>query len=163
MRIALAQLNTVVGDLDDVGELVLTGDTAGRAGAVDDQVRGLGLEALGRRLLVVVARRVRGDGGDRTGAGVVYGCGPMPMLRSVTEVAAAHGAVAQVAVEESMACGVGVCMTCVLPVTGNDGVTRMVRSCVEGPVFLGDRVRWNDVGTVPADVLGAPMSTGGGH
>ena len=52
-------------------------------------------------------------------AAVVYGCGPMGMLRSITEVAAAQGAVAQVAVEESMACGVGVCMTCVMPVTGS--------------------------------------------
>ena len=33
----------------------------------------------------------------------------------------AQGAVAQVAVEESMACGVGVCMTCVMPVVGDDG------------------------------------------
>ena len=108
---------------------------------------------------------VLGDVLDRTGAGVVYGCGPMAMLRSVTEIADAHGAVAQVAVEESMACGVGVCMTCVLPVTGNDGVTRMVRSCVEGPVFRGDRVRWDafadGVCRVPADTLGAPSA--GGH
>ena len=108
---------------------------------------------------------VLGEVIDRAGAGVVYGCGPMPMLRSVTDVAAAHGAVAQVAVEESMACGVGVCMTCVLPVTGNDGVTRMVRSCVEGPVFRGDRVRWEALSDgfcrVPADTLGAPSS--GGH
>ena len=59
-------------------------------------------------------------------------------------------------VEESMACGIGVCMTCVLPVVGDDGVTRMVRSCVEGPVFRGDRVRWDDVGTIPLDALGAP-------
>ena len=48
-----------------------------------------------------------------------------------------------------MACGIGVCMTCVLPVVGDDGATRMVRSCVDGPVFPGDRVRWDDVGTVP--------------
>ena len=61
----------------------------------------------------------------------------------------------------AMACGVGVCMTCVLPVVGDDGVTRMLRSCVDGPVFRGDRVRWDDVGTVPADTYGAP--TGGGH
>ena len=84
---------------------------------------------------------------DRTGAGVVYGCGPMAMLRSITDIAEADGAVAQVAVEESMACGVGVCMTCVMPVVGNDGLTRMVRSCVEGPVFRGDRVRWDAFGT----------------
>ena len=50
-----------------------------------------------------------------------------------------------------MACGIGVCMTCVLPVIGDDGVTRMVRSCVEGPVFNGDLVRWDDIGTVPVD------------
>jgi dihydroorotate dehydrogenase electron transfer subunit len=71
-----------------------------------------------------------------------------------------------VAVEESMACGIGVCMTCVLPVVGEDDVTRMVRSCVEGPVFLSDRIRWDAIGTVPPDALGAPAvlpSAGGGH
>ena len=100
---------------------------------------------------------------DRTGSEVIYACGPMAMLRAVSELAAERGIPAQVAVEESMACGIGVCMTCVLPVVGDDGVSRMVRSCVEGPVFLGDRVRWNDIGTVPSDILGAPLSTGGGH
>jgi dihydroorotate dehydrogenase electron transfer subunit len=93
-------------------------------------------------------------------AGVVYGCGPMGMLRSITEVATAEGAVAQVAVEESMACGIGVCMTCVLPVTAADGTTKMVRSCVEGPVFRGSSVRWdafeNGYGRVPSDAAGAP-------
>jgi dihydroorotate dehydrogenase electron transfer subunit len=108
---------------------------------------------------------VLGDVIDRTNAALVYGCGPMAMLKSVTDVADAHGAVAQVAVEESMACGVGVCMTCVLPITGDDGVTKMVRSCVDGPVFRGDRVRWDAFGDgicrVPADTLGAPQA--GGH
>lgn len=87
---------------------------------------------------------------------VVYACGPMAMLRAVSAVAAAHGAIAQCAVEEAMACGIGVCMTCVLPVQGEDGRTRMVRSCVEGPVFRGDRVRWDAIGTVPPDTVGAP-------
>ncbi len=97
-------------------------------------------------------------------AGVVYACGPMAMLRAVHEVARDEGVVSQLAVEESMACGVGVCMTCVLPVVGRDGITRMVRSCVEGPVFRGDRIRWDAIETggctVPDDALGAP-STGG--
>jgi dihydroorotate dehydrogenase electron transfer subunit len=98
---------------------------------------------------------------EAAGTSVVYACGPMAMLRAVSAVAADSGAVAQVAVEESMACGVGVCMTCVLPVVGDDGRTRMVRSCVEGPVFRGDRVRW-DAGSgrgslVPPDCVGAPM------
>jgi len=87
------------------------------------------------------------------------------MLKSITDVAAAEGAVAQVAVEESMACGVGVCMTCVMPVVDKSGVTKMVRSCVEGPVFRGDRVRWDAFSDgwcrVPDDAVGAPRA--GGH
>ena len=101
----------------------------------------------------------------RSRADVVYGCGPMGMLKSVTDIATAQGAVAQVAVEESMACGIGVCMTCVMPVTGRDGLTRMARSCVEGPVFRGDRIRWDafDNGRcrVPEDAYGAASM--GGH
>ena len=84
----------------------------------------------------------------------------MPMLRAVGDVARAHAIRAQVAVEEAMACGIGVCMTCVLPVRGDDGQSRFVRSCVEGPVFDADRVRWADVGTLPADLVGADAMGG---
>jgi dihydroorotate dehydrogenase electron transfer subunit len=98
---------------------------------------------------------------QRTGARAVYACGPMGMLSAVAKVAQDNGAFSQCAVEESMACGIGVCMTCVLPVIGDDGVTRMVRSCVEGPIFRGDRVRWDDVDTIPEDAFGAPVP--GGH
>ena len=89
------------------------------------------------------------------GAGIVYACGPMPMLRAVADAATARGVPSYVAVEESMACGIGVCMTCVLPVIGEDGRTRFSRSCTEGPVFGGDRVRFADVGRLPHDVVGA--------
>jgi dihydroorotate dehydrogenase electron transfer subunit len=101
------------------------------------------------------------DAIKRVSAKAVYACGPMPMLKAVAQVSKELAAYSQCAVEEAMACGIGVCMTCVLPVIGDDGVTRMVRSCVEGPVFRGDRVRWDDVDTIPADTFGAP--TGGGH
>jgi NAD(P)H-flavin reductase len=89
------------------------------------------------------------------GVGVVYACGPMGMLRAVGELATAAGVPSYVAVEESMACGIGVCMTCVLPIVGEDGRTRFSRSCTEGPVFGGDRVRFADIGTLPWDVVGA--------
>jgi len=88
-------------------------------------------------------------------AGVVYACGPMPMLRAVAAAATAAGLPSYVAVEEAMACGIGVCMTCVLPVIGADGRSRFARSCTEGPVFGGDRVRFADVGRLPADLVGA--------
>ncbi len=91
----------------------------------------------------------------RLGAQVVYACGPMAMLRAVGEVARAHAIPAQVAVEEAMACGIGVCMTCVLPVRQDDGSSKFVRSCVEGPVFDAARVRWDDVGRLPGDLVGA--------
>ncbi|CAB4740253.1 unannotated protein [freshwater metagenome] len=94
---------------------------------------------------------------DKSEAAVVYAAGPMGMLSAVATIAAEHRAYSQCSVEEAMACGIGVCMTCVLPVVGADGVTRMVRSCVEGPVFRGDRVRWDDVGTIPSDAFGAPV------
>lgn len=100
---------------------------------------------------------------ERANSEVAYACGPMGMLAAVAELAAQRGMPSQVAVEESMACGFGVCMTCVLPVAGADGTTRMVRSCVEGPVFEGESVRFADVGTVPADVYGAAGSPGEGE
>ncbi|PZS35474.1 MAG: dihydroorotate dehydrogenase electron transfer subunit [Pseudonocardiales bacterium] len=101
------------------------------------------------------------DAIQRINAEVVYACGPMAMLRAVSDVAKAQAIHAQVAVEEAMACGIGVCMTCVLPVRGDDGASRFVRSCVEGPVFDADRVRWADVGTLPDDLVGADAM--GGH
>ena len=52
-------------------------------------------------------------------------------------------------------CGTGLCLTCVLPVVGEGGGTRMVRACAEGPVFRGDRVRWRDVGKHPRGREGA--------
>jgi len=94
---------------------------------------------------------------ERSEAGLLYACGPMPMLRAVVAAAEEYGLPCEVAVEESMACGIGVCMTCVLPITGADGTTRMLRSCVDGPVFLGEQVRFDDVGTVPYGTLGAPV------
>ena len=53
----------------------------------------------------------------RTGAQVVYACGPNAMLRAVAERCAVRGIPCQVAVEELMACGLGVCWTCAVPRT----------------------------------------------
>lgn len=80
-----------------------------------------------------------------TGAERVYACGPMPMLAAVSRVAAAAGVACQVAVEEQMACGTGICFSCVLPV-GPGQPTRMARSCLEGPVFDGAAIAWAELG-----------------
>lgn len=119
-----------------VGQVIVTTDdgSAGEQGRVTD---------------------VLGAAIERLGAQVVYACGPMPMLQAVGELATRYAITAQVAVEEAMACGIGVCMTCVLPVRGDDGRSRFVRACTEGPVFDAARVRFADVGILPPDLVGA--------
>ncbi len=65
------------------------------------------------------------------GAGVVYACGPMPIAGRRRQVATDRGVPSWVAVEESMACGVGVCMTCVLR-WWRRRAQRFARSCTDG-------------------------------
>lgn len=77
---------------------------------------------------------------------IIYSCGPMAMLKAITEIADLHGVIHQASVEESMACGIGICMTCVLPVKGDDGAISMKRSCIDGPVMDGSSVCWDLVG-----------------
>ena len=77
---------------------------------------------------------------------VVYSCGPMPMLSAITKITDEFSVVHQCAVEEAMACGIGVCMTCVLPVQNEDGTVSMLRSCIDGPVMDGSKVQWSQVG-----------------
>jgi dihydroorotate dehydrogenase electron transfer subunit len=100
-------------------------------------------------LLPTVVQRARTD--------VIYASAPLSVLRAVSTLAGRYAIPVQALVSEpTMVCGTGLCMGCVLPVVGTDGITRMVRACVDGPVFRGDLVRWDDVGTIPFDALGAP-------
>jgi dihydroorotate dehydrogenase electron transfer subunit len=126
----------------------LSARRTGRSATITTEDGSLGLRGLVTDPMARVMHEARTE--------VIYACGPMPMLRAVTEFAAPYEIPVFTLVEESMACGIGVCMTCVLPVTCEDGVTRMLRSCVDGPVFRGQDVRWADVGTIPPDALGAP-------
>jgi dihydroorotate dehydrogenase electron transfer subunit len=78
----------------------------------------------------VVSALARGlDAGARYAR--VLGCGPDPMLRAVARLARERGLEAELSLEEPMACGVGVCLGCVVELA--DG--RYVPSCREGPVF----------------------------
>ena len=76
------------------------------------------------------------------GTEVIYYCGTMGMLAAVAKIAEEFNLVHQCAVEESMACGIGVCMTCVIPVKNEDGI-KMIRSCIDGPVMDGSQVIWD--------------------
>lgn len=92
---------------------------------------------------------------ERCRSDVVYSCGPHPMLAAVSRTCVESKIPVQVAVEELMACGYGVCMTCVLPVRRRGpkrAKTEIVyaRSCVEGPVFNGASVVWDGAADVVA-------------
>jgi dihydroorotate dehydrogenase electron transfer subunit len=64
----------------------------------------------------------------------VFACGPEPMLRAVATLAREFGLPCQISLEEYMACGVGGCAGCTVPVRTAQGPT-MLRVCVDGPVF----------------------------
>ncbi|MFN2555989.1 MAG: dihydroorotate dehydrogenase electron transfer subunit [Nitriliruptorales bacterium] len=79
---------------------------------------------------------------DECRSRLVYACGPMPMLRAVAHRAAMRQLPCHVAVEEHMACGTGVCWTCVVPIRGDDGRVQLRRSCIDGPVLNGAHIAW---------------------
>ena len=77
---------------------------------------------------------------------VIYSCGPMAMLKAISEILSGGDVVHQCAVEEAMACGIGICMTCVLPVKDPSGRISNLRSCIDGPVMDGASIEWDLVG-----------------
>lgn len=83
---------------------------------------------------------------ERSAADVVYATGSRTTLHAVAVAAEEAGAWSQVALEEPVACGTGLCQGCAVPVAGEGGHTRWVRSCHDGPVFRGDRVVWDELG-----------------
>jgi dihydroorotate dehydrogenase electron transfer subunit len=82
---------------------------------------------------------------EKAEAEVVYASGPAATLHAVADAAERSGAWSQTALEAAMTCATGLCQGCAVPVVGEDGVGRMVRACTDGPVFRGDRVRWDDL------------------
>ena len=76
------------------------------------------------------------------GTEVIYSCGPMGMLAAIAKIADEFDLAHQCAVEEAMACGIGVCMTCVVPIKHEDGI-KMVRTCIDGPVMDGAEIIWD--------------------
>ena len=74
--------------------------------------------------------------------GPLVGCGPEPMLKALTALAASWQIPCQVSLETPMACGVGICFSCVTKISMPDGTWDYRRVCVDGPVFDGARIVW---------------------
>jgi dihydroorotate dehydrogenase electron transfer subunit len=69
----------------------------------------------------------------------IFACGPTPMLKAIAVVARRFGVPCQVSLEEFMACAVGGCAGCAVPVVTDVGIA-MKRVCVDGPVFDANAV-----------------------
>ena len=69
-------------------------------------------------------------------------CGPEPMMEAVAKLAAQRGVACEVSLETPMACGIGICFSCVVKVRGADGGWDYKRTCVEGPVFDAETIEW---------------------
>ncbi len=80
---------------------------------------------------------------ERSGAKEIFAAGPMPMLAALAREAARLGVRAQLSVESFMACGTGVCWSCVVPAAVPGG-SWPVRACREGPVFEAGALVWEE-------------------
>ncbi|MEM9354075.1 MAG: dihydroorotate dehydrogenase electron transfer subunit [Planctomycetota bacterium] len=69
-------------------------------------------------------------------------CGPEPMMEAVARIAAETETPCEVSLETPMACGVGICFSCVTRVRQKDDGWDYKRTCVEGPVFDAATIEW---------------------
>ncbi|MDP9226656.1 MAG: dihydroorotate dehydrogenase electron transfer subunit [Actinomycetota bacterium] len=105
---------------------------------------------------------------------IVYACGPHAMLAAVASICSTGKVPVQVAVEELMGCGYGVCMSCVIPMRrrlkrheARENAVVYARSCTEGPVFNGANVIWDGTAgpetPIPSELSPAGAALGHGH
>lgn len=119
------------------------------AGLDDFHAAGMNVEiatddgSAGHRGFVTDLLAARLDAGDRPAQ--VVGCGPPPMLATLARLTARHDVPCLVSLENHMACGFGVCFSCVCPIHQPDGSTDLRRVCVEGPIFDAQKVAFEGV------------------
>ncbi len=116
--------------------------------AAVDAFRGTGLDvrlssddgSLGHHGRVTdLLRQVLDENGNR---GRVVCCGPEVMMAAVARFAAERHVPCQVSLETPMACGLGICFSCVAKVLQPDGTYDYKRTCVEGPIFDAEKIEF---------------------
>ena len=113
-----------VADFEKIGvEVRISTDdgTAGHHGLVTDLARQVISESPGVRVVC---------------------CGPERMMKAVAELTAEQAVPCQVSLETPMACGIGICFSCVAKVRDASGEWDYKRTCVEGPIFEATQIAW---------------------
>lgn len=72
---------------------------------------------------------------------IIYSCGPNIVLKNVVSIANKYGIDTELALEEKFACGIGVCMGCIINIKENNEIINK-RICKDGPVFKGESIVW---------------------
>ena len=80
--------------------------------------------------------------GESTAPRRIVCCGPEPMMEAVAHVARDTETPCQVSLETPMACGIGICFTCVAKIRDSTGAWDYKRTCVDGPVFDAAMIEW---------------------
>lgn len=75
---------------------------------------------------------------EKSAPAVIWSCGPLGLLHAVQTWALPRGVPCELSVEETMGCGTGVCLGCVV----KDQEGRYRRACIEGPVFPGECLKF---------------------
>jgi dihydroorotate dehydrogenase electron transfer subunit len=120
------------GDLDDF-----------RQAGCDVQLATLDGSAGTRGTVIDLLDEMAGEGLLAGAAGMrIATCGPEPMMAAVAAWAASHGLPCQASLETPMACGIGICFSCVAPIKDTTGGWDYRRTCIEGPVFDAARIVW---------------------
>ena len=73
----------------------------------------------------------------------LVGCGPEAMLRALAQLAERWGVPCHLSLETPMACGVGICFSCVTRVRTTEGWDYR-RVCVDGPIFDAACLAWTN-------------------
>ena len=71
---------------------------------------------------------------------LIYCCGPEPMMHAVQKLATAANVACWLSLETPMACGIGICFSCVAKIQQDDGEWDYRRTCLEGPIFPATKV-----------------------
>lgn len=105
--------------------------------------------SMGEKGLVTDALQRVLDENTNTQALRICACGPERMLASVCELLTSHnlkthsGIPLEVSLETPMACGIGICFSCVAKIRQPDGSWDYRRTCIEGPVFCAKEIVWD--------------------
>ncbi len=119
------------GDFKETGARVVVSTEDGSAG-----VRGLATDLLEQALDALAPQAAAHL--------ALYACGPLPLLQRVAAMAREHAVSCQVSLESTMACGVGACLGCSVPVrSGRGRAASYQRVCKEGPVFDSAVIDWD--------------------